>query len=826
MSPIAFKNFRSTQTTLDLNGPVLSITDQPTNVITQPSTFQTPFGPATGALPIRNTDDAATVALDTFRADSNADQLVLAMPFNNSPQGGDVSSLVRGSGTNKNTTDYGDVAVSTEQSIFYGASYYFDGEGDYVFVDSNPDFAFGTGDFCVEFWVRRSTTAKTSAGNSIIQSDTIPSTGTAATLAEKWWISVDGDNISFNTHGGSGIPTGTTFPTTTDRWYHIAITRQSNTLYMFGDGRLMKTVSGYSYNLDQNGLTIAGVSTPYYFKGYLQGVRIYKGVAKYTSDFIPAFPTPDLVSSSLVGISTFVGITTVTLATPNTPGDDPSTGSLAYQWYDDSGALTDGTNYPNGTSGPKNITGAGTSTLTLDELASPADNGRTFYQKSTYASTTYINGRSTGKAWNGPLQTNTVKLTVIPNVTITSQPVGISIGRGEIVTFTSGASTTDTTFGDLTYYWTIDGTVIGNEGTDDPTNLEDFVGGATTPILRIKKNVVGVSTVQFHAYQDADGYRVESKSVGVAFTGVTPRRMVKFEAFTAITNLIEKEEKNIGEDGALTVDSSTFGSDYGIIQFYSPEDNYNLRMTIQAAAGAANGTYSGGEGGTSVIDLRLDKIVEYTVIGLSDNSAIFIYRGAQLIAAVGKGGDAGTTANGGPGGGVGMAGESGSGKDGGTGGVRISTGNLDLTGVWGSRLAGSNVSLYEGDIIAGTPNGGRTISCSRGSYWINQGIGACDNVSDAGGNYVSFRYPDGTLASTSEDLIRGFKSGYTVSQTSGLAINNGGNGGNGCTGGQGGVGGSGGGGGSGYSDDSFTVVSTTLGGNTSTISSIKFEVAV
>ena len=101
MSPVAFHSYRSIQTTLDLNGPTIEITENPSNIVTQPAAYQTPFGPATGALPIRNTDDAATVALDTFRTDANKDQLVLAMPFNNSPQGGDVSALVRGSGTKK-----------------------------------------------------------------------------------------------------------------------------------------------------------------------------------------------------------------------------------------------------------------------------------------------------------------------------------------------------------------------------------------------------------------------------------------------------------------------------------------------------------------------------------------------------------------------------------------------------------------------------------------------------------------------------------------------------------------------------------------------------
>ena len=35
MSPVAFHNFRSTQTRLDLNGPTIAISENPTDVTTQ-----------------------------------------------------------------------------------------------------------------------------------------------------------------------------------------------------------------------------------------------------------------------------------------------------------------------------------------------------------------------------------------------------------------------------------------------------------------------------------------------------------------------------------------------------------------------------------------------------------------------------------------------------------------------------------------------------------------------------------------------------------------------------------------------------------------------
>ncbi len=818
MSPVAFSNFRSTQTGLDLNGPTIDITTNPTNVVGQPDSFQTPFGPATGALPIRNTTDDGLITDDTFRTDPNKADLVLALPFNTT--GGDVSADISGTGGNKVATDTG-ATTSTDQSIFYGTSYKFTGGNDYISFGDVNDWYFN-GDFTVEGWV---------------WFDSNP-TSTNEVIISQWYN--DSVNSSFKlTHEISGIlrfhyqNTGATDQLDSsvlvkDRWYHYAFTLNGTTARLFLDGRQQeaKTVSGSSIN--SGAKLILGGQDNGSGKGnfmlqnttYMQDVRIYKGLAKYTSDFTPAFPTSDLVSTSLVGISTFIGIGTATLGTPNGPGESPISGSFIYQWYDEDGKLSDG----------DNVTGTATTTLTLSNLSSPTDNGRNFYLEIGYASGTYnSSGRGVGNALNGPLNTSSASLTVLPEVSITSQPVGVTIGQGEITTFTSGATTTDASYGALTYYWTKD---LGDG--EGPQVIEDegragaltgnYASGATTPTLEIKKTTVGVSTIQFHAYQDAAGYRVNSKSVGVGFTGVLPRSMVKFEAFTASTNLQKSIERNIGQDGAFTLDSDTFGSDYGIIQFFSPEENYNLRMTISASKGADNGIYSGGGGGKSVIDFRILKNIEYTLIGISNNSSIFLYRGAQLMAVVGQGGDAGTTANGGGGGGINMAGGNGSGKDGGSGGLRVAPGNFNLTGQWGSVFSTNpNFTRYDGDIIATTPNGGRTISCSRGTYWINQGIGACENNSTS---EIKYRYIDGTEASGSAEITRGFKPGYTVTETSGLSISDGGNGGNGATGGEGGVAGSGGGGGSGYSDDTFDLKSSELGGNTSTSSSVIFEIAV
>ena len=177
------------------------------------------------------------------------------------------------------------------------------------------------------------------------------------------------------------------------------------------------------------------------------------------------------------------------------------------------------------------------------------------------------------------------------------------------------------------------------------------------------------------------------------------------------------------------------------------------------------------------------------------------------MACVGQGGNAGTSGDGGNGGGVSNEGQDGGGREAGTGGVGIAAGTLGANGIFGSQYSASTV--YIGDSQATGQDGGRTIRCTKGVYWAEQGIGACDDMT---GDNV-FRLADGTAVTNTKLMTRGFKAGYNIIETGGAKDANGGRGGNGVTGGSGGSQG-GGGGGSGYNDGSVTIVDTQQGGST------------
>lgn len=253
-----------------------------------------------------------------------------------------------------------------------------------------------------------------------------------------------------------------------------------------------------------------------------------------------------------------------------------------------------------------------------------------------------------------------------------------------------------------------------------------------------------------------------------------------------------------------------------LLSFYSPSKDLDITLDLYAESGLDNGSFKGGEGGTSSIRFIARRNEEYIIVGSTKRNSgdltgggIFVYRKGKLIASCASGGNAGTSGAGGAGGGVNVAGQNGFGSGAGSGGQLITQGTLPSTnGIWGSS---SLNTLLAGDTRAAIPLGGRTISCPKGDFWIRRGISPCSDVGSS-----QFISGNGTRVTNTSTIFRGFKQGYEILETSGAAVGNGGNGGQGATGGQGGQNGAGGGGGSGYSDGSVTILSTRQGGSTGT----------
>ena len=255
---------------------------------------------ATGALPIMKTNTGGSLAVMGEREDPFKANLVLAIPFNGANFAGtnvDRSASIKGSGTQK-TVSYTGISYERSEHInYYSRSASFDGSNDFATVGSHADFGFGTGDFTIEFWVSR---YNTNATQYIIDSRTSGDT-------TGWWFYLDnsGGGAFGNTGGLShAVPNiSSNGANAYNNWYHIAIVQESGVNKLYRDGELVSSTSN-SYNYPTKGLFIGQrYSANERLNGYLSDLRIYKGVAKYTSNFLVGSPHPRVSPDSPSGVA-------------------------------------------------------------------------------------------------------------------------------------------------------------------------------------------------------------------------------------------------------------------------------------------------------------------------------------------------------------------------------------------------------------------------------------------------------------------------------------------------------------------------------------------
>ena len=207
-----------------------------------------------------------------------------------------VSLLLHCDGTNGGTTftDSGPAsrtvtrvaAITSTTQINYGsASGSFDGSSAYLTSASNAAFAFGTGDFTVECWTYN--TGTTSRQSAIYDLGATNSAGSFALFA------ISG-NWTIRTNGTS---TDLTYPVSSahlNAWVHLAVVRISGviTFYINGVSVATRTAAG---DITQSTPYIGKLGSfgGYNYLGYIDDLRITKGVARYTANFTPptaAFP--------------------------------------------------------------------------------------------------------------------------------------------------------------------------------------------------------------------------------------------------------------------------------------------------------------------------------------------------------------------------------------------------------------------------------------------------------------------------------------------------------------------------------------------------------
>ena len=253
---------------------------------------------ATGALPILNTDGGGKVARVGVRTDAFASNLVLALPLVGIKS--DFSNAINSGTSNKTITD-SNVTYSSSYGNFYGASGSFNGSSSYL---NTSGLSINASTFTVEFWINFN------AFNGVpVMTSTSSRGGIGIYFPNSSTLNFVGGTAS----GSWNIDTNITVALTTGTWYHFACVRSAGgTFDIYKDGVLLSSLASVSITHGELSLGRQGGDNNLYFNGYIQDLRIYSGVAKYTSNFIPASTDPDIVPDSPSGVSYSSNLTQIT----------------------------------------------------------------------------------------------------------------------------------------------------------------------------------------------------------------------------------------------------------------------------------------------------------------------------------------------------------------------------------------------------------------------------------------------------------------------------------------------------------------------------------
>ena len=167
----------------------------------------------------------------------------------------------------------GNATTSTTATKYNSTSMYFDGAGDYLVTAPSSIYSMRSGDFTIEAWVN----FVVMDGSFRLIFDVRDSSNAGVAL-----YSASNLRAYTSTLQGQGATT-----LSTNRWYHIALVRQSGTIKVYLDGILDFSYAYSTTVSDNTPLTVGGNSDNQFSNFYMEDLRITKGYARYTANFTP-----------------------------------------------------------------------------------------------------------------------------------------------------------------------------------------------------------------------------------------------------------------------------------------------------------------------------------------------------------------------------------------------------------------------------------------------------------------------------------------------------------------------------------------------------------
>ncbi len=196
---------------------------------------------------------------------------------------GDDEAIMDSSKSEHQTTAHGGAHSSANQSKFGGASIRINSWSDYVSIPTSPDFFFADEDFTIDMWIY-----KTSQG----QYD-----GYLLSQIGNGWLHLMGGNyaglgLHIYMDGEYKVRANASFTFQLNTWYHLAYVREGDKQWVFINGvsqplwnnKVVEITHQLTGDLEVGRYPAIG---GHGYNGYIDELRISKGIARWTSNFVP-----------------------------------------------------------------------------------------------------------------------------------------------------------------------------------------------------------------------------------------------------------------------------------------------------------------------------------------------------------------------------------------------------------------------------------------------------------------------------------------------------------------------------------------------------------
>lgn len=210
--------------------------------------------------------------------------------------------MLHGDGTNGSTTvtdssasvhtqtAHGSCSLTTSFYKFVTAALKFAASTfDWLAASSSSDFDFGSGDFTIDYWVYQLSHTSPVVHVAREQNTTFP----------PFLMGYGGSQVYMSSTGTSwDVASGKTLGAEViNGWSHLALVRSGTTFYTFRDGVQQDTWTSSATLPTKTGVMgIGSGQSGNYMNGYIDELRVSKGIARWTSNFTP--PTSAYSSST------------------------------------------------------------------------------------------------------------------------------------------------------------------------------------------------------------------------------------------------------------------------------------------------------------------------------------------------------------------------------------------------------------------------------------------------------------------------------------------------------------------------------------------------